>query len=168
MCELTKTKTCGHCKETKSISEFSKDSKNRDGVRCYCRACGKEYWRGHADKNRELLNARARVYSANNREKVRASNTRSGLKSRFGLTPESKQIMCKKQKELCAICKLPFGSSFNTHIDHIHGSNPVIIRGLLCSKCNTGLGQFKDSISNLQNAIDYLSRFKNGQVHWIV
>jgi hypothetical protein len=168
MCELTKTKTCGHCKETKSISEFNKDAGNPDGVRCYCRACGKTYWRRHADKNRETLNARARVFRAHNPERVRARVTRSDLKRKFGLTPESKKIMERKQGGACAICRLPFSSSFNTHIDHIHGATPVVIRGLLCARCNTGLGQFKDSISNLQNAIDYLSRFKNGQVHWIV
>jgi hypothetical protein len=39
-------------------------------------------------------------------------------------------------------------------IDHCHTSGEF--RGLLCHRCNIGLGQFKDDIAVLQNAIDYL------------
>ena len=44
-------------------------------------------------------------------------------------------------------------------VDHCHTSNEV--RGILCLKCNMALGNFKDSIENLQNAIKYLKGDKN-------
>ena len=41
-------------------------------------------------------------------------------------------------------------------IDHCHESG--IVRGLLCMPCNTGLGNFKDNVQTLLNAIKYLER----------
>lgn len=41
-------------------------------------------------------------------------------------------------------------------LDHDHKTGAV--RGLLCHNCNRALGLFQDSISNLENAIDYLKR----------
>jgi hypothetical protein len=40
-------------------------------------------------------------------------------------------------------------------IDHSHITNHI--RGLLCNKCNLGLGFFRDDLNLLQNAIDYLA-----------
>jgi hypothetical protein len=44
-------------------------------------------------------------------------------------------------------------------IDHCHETNYV--RGLLCQKCNTGLGMFREDINLLQKAIEYI---KEGQI----
>jgi len=44
-------------------------------------------------------------------------------------------------------------------VDHCHETNRI--RGLLCRRCNIGLGMFKDSIRNLKEAINYLINSKN-------
>ena len=60
-----------------------------------------------------------------------------------------------KQDNKCAIC----GESFDSVIPVVdHNHNTGIVRGLLCSKCNTLLGMAKDNISILENAIIYLKK----------
>ena len=55
------------------------------------------------------------------------------------------------QSGRCAICTDPMT---NPHVDHCHSSSTV--RGLLCTNCNVGLGQFKDDPTRLLAAVAYL------------
>lgn len=63
---------------------------------------------------------------------------------------EVKELVATKKS--CAIC----GSKDDLVVDHCHTRNKV--RDMLCRKCNTGLGQFSDDTSKLQNAIAYLKK----------
>lgn len=55
----------------------------------------------------------------------------------------------------CEICCF---SHNKLHVDHNHETGKV--RGMLCQKCNFGLGFFEDNIPYLERAIIYLE--KNG------
>ncbi len=50
----------------------------------------------------------------------------------------------------CYLC----GRDKDLVVDHCHKS--LKIRGVLCKRCNTGLGIFKDDIKMLKKVIDYL------------
>lgn len=52
----------------------------------------------------------------------------------------------------CAICGIV---KRKLDYDHDHKTNQF--RGLLCQKCNHGIGMFNDDPILLQKAIDYLS-----------
>lgn len=47
------TKTCYMCKQDKSIKEFSKNSRNKDGLNPHCKVCHSAYRRQHYLKNRQ-------------------------------------------------------------------------------------------------------------------
>lgn len=51
----------------------------------------------------------------------------------------------------CAIC----GATESLCVDHCHST--MIIRGVLCSRCNSGLGMFRDDPELLLTAIKYLA-----------
>lgn len=64
----------------------------------------------------------------------------------------------------CGICNSPDPGYSFWHIDHDHRCCPdnkacsLCFRGLLCGKCNTGIGQFNEDIVRLSRAIEWLTR----------
>lgn len=79
-------------------------------------------------------------------------------KKLYNLTIESYNLMLEQQNNSCAICdsKSPGRGGSNFHVDHCHTTGKV--RGLLCTKCNMGLGYFNDDIEALKKAIKYLQK----------
>lgn len=76
-------------------------------------------------------------------------------KSKYNLLPEQKAEMIKSQDNKCAICNYSFGQKIgDMHVDHCHTTGKV--RGLLCDKCNRGLGYFCDEPDILSKASDYV------------
>jgi hypothetical protein len=73
----------------------------------------------------------------------------------YGITLEEFNAMLKAQGNRCAICKGDDpGASHNWHIDHCHESG--VVRGLLCSPCNLGLGFLKDDPEVMYRAVEYI------------
>ena len=72
----------------------------------------------------------------------------------YGLTRESWNDLFIKQNGLCAVCGDWLKFLKTAHVDHDHNTGKV--RGLLCKKCNTGLGQLRDSSELLLKASNYL------------
>ena len=58
----------------------------------------------------------------------------------------------------CAICGVEMEKKC---IDHCHETKKI--RGVLCNKCNTGLGLFKDNVKVMQTAIQYLEQSRQPQ-----
>lgn len=154
---------CTKCHLPKSFGEFHSRVQNANGVRQPCKLCtsiaGAEYRKrpGSIIRKREVANAYYRRPDVHSRvlARSRIRRRRDHLKYKFGVTPEQVQQMIASQNNRCAICGLSFIVTPN--IDHDHKSGQV--RGLLCSNCNHGLGQFKDDVSRLEAAIAYLKLF---------
>lgn len=73
----------------------------------------------------------------------------------YGLTEQQFNALLKSQDYKCKICRKPQNDEIN--VDHCHRTGKV--RGLLCNKCNAGLGQFSDDVATIKSAIDYLEIF---------
>ena len=83
---------------------------------------------------------------------------RKNLMRKYGITLEQKEHMLRTQNGVCAVCGILIGiTGRDSHIDHSHLTGKI--RQLLCSGCNCGLGNFKESIDALQGAINYLRRW---------
>ncbi len=122
------------------------------------------------EKNREQVKARARAYYYENREKIRAQQNAKlkdpsfqlaarnyQLKKTFGLTPEQYDQMLAEQGGGCAICGTTNPSTARIKhfvVDHDH--NTQKIRGLLCAKCNLGIGNLREDPEILSRAAEYL------------
>lgn len=61
------------------------------------------------------------------------------------------------QDGMCGICREYLSKDTkDVMVDHCHNTNRI--RGLLCRRCNIGLGFFKDRVDLLSEAIQYLTR----------
>lgn len=95
-----------------------------------------------------------RDWRRENPERVREAVRRHHLKKKYGLTPEQYNGMMEKQRWVCAICQ---GDNINGRrlaVDHDHATGKV--RGLLCDRCNRGIGNFRDNVTFLLQAANYL------------
>lgn len=83
------------------------------------------------------------------------------LRKTFGIGIDEYRKILERQNGCCAICKGQEKSIAHTSgeirkltVDHCHKIGKI--RGILCSRCNRGLGFFQDDIENLKSAISYL------------
>ena len=136
-------KTCTKCKESKTLDLFYKRTTNIDGYYTWCKAC-------------ELLERQSR------RLKYPDTGRNQDLKKLYGISLEEYNRLYVVQKGCCAICKVDNNirkikgetKEESFCVDHCHETGRV--RGLLCYKCNAGLGMFKDNTEFMQSAINYL------------
>lgn len=73
---------------------------------------------------------------------------------KYGITVEDYVRMLVEQNGRCAICLSEYPGPNAFHVDHDHATGKV--RGLLCTRCNPGLGYFRDDPELLARAIEYL------------
>jgi DNA-directed RNA polymerase subunit RPC12/RpoP len=85
---------------------------------------------------------------------MKYNRRKHNLRFRYNYSEEQIDAIIKSQNYKCAIC----GDTRKLFVDHDHTTKKV--RGLLCSKCNSGLGLLQDDSRILQNAIRYLEKFR--------
>lgn len=161
-------KICSKCKKLKEFKDFYKQKSSiKDGYKTRCKICDLEKHREWRQRNKEydkLSSSKGMlIWRKNNPDR----NRHNQLKAIHGISLNDYNSMLEKQNNVCNIC-------FNVEVsvsryktvkrlavdhDHITGE----IRGLLCHNCNLGLGNFKDNIQYLINAVDYL-KLKKGEV----
>ena len=167
---MDKLRTCYRCKEVKPIEAFSRNKNNPLGRGYQCRVCSCQTTKEWRKKNPEKHVEQVKRWQAKNPEKkkqiardaarrYRASNPHSSVQMNHGITPEQYLAMVDAQNGCCAICgrnKFGRGKASKLWVDHCH--TELRIRGLLCQRCNLGIGYFEDNPKLPQSAINYLIR----------
>lgn len=78
----------------------------------------------------------------------------------YGLTQAGWDALIKHQGNQCAVCKTdrPGGRGERWHIDHDHVTGQV--RGLLCHRCNMGIGFLLDDPEIIRAAARYVAKHR--------
>lgn len=108
------------------------------------------------DRKRPILLAQSKVLRDKHPERYRDYR----LRGKYNITSAEFAAMRERQNDACAICEAPFRKT--PKVDHCHFSGHV--RGLLCSLCNTGLGQFRDNSERLERAAEYIRKHNRPKI----
>lgn len=144
--------TCKWCGESKPLTEFG----FRQDRGCYKKHCKTCYNQKHGPRATE------RATAWNKRNAIARRN--STLKT-YGIDVETYEELSEAQRGCCAICGVPeseacLGRSTTKKlfVDHNHITGEV--RGLLCHKCNMGIGYLQGDTGTaiLDAAVVYLQR----------
>ncbi len=175
-----KLKECSVCKKALSLSGFytRKKANGKRVLRAQCKQCSIKsvvFWgkenpekkklnqKRYAEKHRSQIDSSIERWRKANPDKIRQyifNGYMRHLEKKFGITVADYDDMYIEQGGRCAICGTHQSElSKRFCVDHNHDTDNV--RGLLCDRCNTGIGRFKDNINLLQNAVKYLQEETN-------
>lgn len=162
-------KECRRCRNSFQLNFFVKDATRNDGLHPYCKAC-RNYLQNENRKKKMKTDPdyvdsvrkrdRARWPTRKRKKRTKDEHKDYFLKWKYGIGLDAYNALLAKQDGVCKICGNPetrknkHTGTCRLHVDHCHETGNI--RGLLCQKCNFGLGVFKDDIGLLQEAIKYL------------
>lgn len=161
-------KICRKCHLEKPLSEFTITDAAKGWLKARCKECENARVREYYATNegyREKTKQRTRVWFADpaNREASGKIQRKSALKSKYGLSLEQYNALLIAQDNKCALCSATeVGNSQwptgHFYVDHCHETGKV--RGLVCHKCNTAVGQYEwlQRSVGLDAVADYLTR----------
>lgn len=139
-------KICPKCNITKSLDNFGTCLRLKDGKNTYCKECVRKFSKTTYSNRKSKKLKENKLWRQTNKHKYKEYK----LKHRYGITLEIYEQMKLQQNGLCKICN----RNKELVVDHCHKTGKV--RGLLCGKCNKGLGHFFDNKNYLKQAINYL------------
>jgi hypothetical protein len=153
-------KHCTGCCQLLSESEFYR-SESR------CKACKARYHKEWRDKNREHVRQKHGEYRSRNREKLRIKNREHKRRNKqvmqdrnrywkYGITRQEFDALVAAAGYRCESCGGQPRPPHGWCIDHCHDTGEV--RGVLCNRCNTGIGMLGDCADGVARALAYLTR----------
>ena len=112
--------------------------------------------RNWAEKNKDRLEKyrKQRNTDPQCKERDKQTHKRNYLSRKYGMSNECVEKLKQAQQNKCPICERLLTDVKKIHIDHNHTTGYV--RGILCSKCNNGLGFFNDDIQLFTKVLSYL------------
>lgn len=181
------TKTCPHCQLTKELTDFDKSSSHKQGVQSWCRVCTKTLAKRWYSENKERV-AQKHQDNYAKLEKTGCCRQQCGrkalpkktlcqicaekhvwrrVKKTYGLTRQEWEDLLVNQSGVCGLCKEPgvipgVGQPITSEtfvVDHNHKTD--VVRGIIHSRCNIGIGYLRDDLATLKLAVCYLEAAAN-------
>ena len=149
------------------MSEYYQQHTRKDRLMATCKTCSNIASHRRYQDDRKAWNEYAmnwkkthhdawlkiqRRYRLTHRDELKAySATKPWLMSTYGITKAEYDKMRLEQQDRCLVC----GERKETLVvDHDHKRNKI--RGLICHRCNLGIGLFHDDPILLEKVIRYL------------
>jgi hypothetical protein len=145
-------KSCRTCKKSKPINAFPTYPNGQ--YKRQCKVCVSKDGCTRQHEKRSVT-------------KTKVFNKNYWIRHKYGIELEDYEEIRLVQNNLCAICGKAETSIHKRYghskvrqlcIDHDHDTGKI--RGLLCQRCNQGLGLFQENIDNLNKAVEYLRAAK--------
>ena len=108
------------------------------------------YKRWYDKQDKKSLAAKQREYNRTHKDSVRSIK----YKAAYGIDIKAYGAILLEQNGVCAICGGVNPGGKRLSVDHNHETGRV--RGLLCHRCNAGIGMFKENIELFSSAVSYL------------
>ncbi len=142
------TKCCTACGQEKlnTPQYFHRDKHQADGLTGACKECRRDSAKRAMKEKREA--EYMQEYRKKNSEAIKRTQRKTHVKMTYGISMEQYYAMLQDD---CPICKRPLERPC---IDHCHTSGEV--RGVICTRCNSGLGMFGDDEATMWRAMEYL------------
>lgn len=148
-------KACTKCKNDVPLNGYYKNKNNKDGLDYSCKSCRKSSFSKYHSDNLESRKEYQQKWRDSNKEKIKESF----IKYRYKVTIEEVNSIFENQGMCCAICGTDTPTKKGWCIDHCH--NTGLVRGVLCSKCNTAIGLLDENIDTMTSAIEYIIKHNN-------
>ena len=132
---VTTVQRCRACDEIKSLGDFPKNRRRRNGIHDYCKSCHSKLERARYKRKVEDIRAARRL-------------------RRHGLTREMFDDLLRHQGGRCANCGSGFKRDQPPCVDHDPGKSKI--RELLCNRCNLRIGMANHSVDVLLKDVIYL------------
>lgn len=132
-----------------SLSCTAKNSYNKEH---YCVACGNSYI---------AVNTKSK-YCGNECKKAGRKKPDNPYNKKRGILSTNTEILLLiNTTKSCKICNTDFINDSEKKVDHCHKTGQV--RGILCNKCNLGIGLLNDSVEIIESALNYLKNSGNSK-----
>lgn len=152
-------RVCNHCREEKAVGEFCQmNAVCKDCHYVVYGAANRKWQKAKRAADPEAARARDKAYYYDWKQRMpdrwRRAVKNGRLKEGYGITIEDLDRMISECNATCRICGEKQLDPYKMHVDHCHTTGKI--RGLICGKCNVGIGMFRDNPEALENAAEYL------------
>lgn len=154
MTETTeRLRKCRWCNEFLPLEKFYK-SPSKGWYDSYCLECKPKANKAYRERDPERYKARLRQKYNENKEHYRDLARRS----MYGMPLGAYELLDDLQVGRCAICGAKKSTRTGRKLSVDHDEEKQVIRGLLCTSCNQGIGAFRHNVHLMDLAIEYLLR----------